>query len=81
MPDPIPAMILARLAVDVSFRGKGLGADLLHDVVLRCYRVAVNIGVRAIMVHALTEQAKEFYLHHGTKASHTQERTLFLKLL
>lgn len=80
MPDPIPVIILARLAVDVSFHGKGLGADLLHDAVLRCYRVAENIGVRAIMVHALTEEAKRFYLHHGFQASQTQERTLFLKL-
>ncbi|SQI19516.1 N-acetyltransferase GCN5 [Salmonella enterica subsp. arizonae] len=39
MPDPIPVIILARLAVDLSFHGKGLGADLLHDAVLRCYRV------------------------------------------
>lgn len=80
MSDPIPVIILARLAVDVSFRGKGLGADLLHDAVLRCYRVTENIGVRAIMVHALTEEAKGFYTHHGFKASQTQERTLFLKL-
>ena len=80
MPDPIPVIILARLAVDVSFHGKGLGADLLHDAVLRCYRVAENIGVRAIVVHALNEEAKGFYMHHGFKASQTQERTLFLKL-
>ncbi|MCM7470864.1 GNAT family N-acetyltransferase [Enterobacter asburiae] len=80
MPDPIPVIILARLAVDVSFRGKGLGADLLHDAVLRYYRVAENTGVRAIMVHALTEETKSFYLHHGFKALQTQERTLFLKL-
>jgi len=60
MPDHIPVIILARLVVDVSFRGKGLGADLLHDAVLRCYRVAENIGVRAIIVHALTEEAKNF---------------------
>lgn len=80
MPEPIPVIILARLAVDASFRGQGLGADLLHDAVLRCYRVAENIGVRAIMVHALTEKAKGFYLHHGFKASQIQERTLFLKL-
>lgn len=52
MPDPIPVIMLARLAVDVSFRGKGLGVDLLYDAVLRCYRVDENIGVRAIMVHA-----------------------------
>lgn len=80
MPDPIPVIILARLAVDVSLRGKGVGADLLHDAVLRCYRVAENIGVRAIMVHALSEETKGFYTHHGFKASQTHERTLFLKL-
>ncbi|MCZ9607893.1 GNAT family N-acetyltransferase [Klebsiella pneumoniae] len=80
MPDPIPVIILARPAVDVSLHGKGVGADLLHDAVLRCYRVAENIGVRAIMVHALTEEAKGFYAHHGFKASQTYERTLFLKL-
>ncbi|POT68959.1 GNAT family N-acetyltransferase [Citrobacter amalonaticus] len=80
MPDPIPVIILARLAVDLAFRGKGLGADLLHDAVLRCYRVAENIGVRAIIVHALTDEAKRFYMHHGFKASQSQERTLFLKL-
>ena len=67
MPDPIPVIILARLAVDVSLHGKGVGADLLHDAVLRCYRVAENIGVRAIMVHALTEEAKGFYAHHGLR--------------
>ncbi len=80
MPDPIPVIILARLAVDLSSHGKGLGADLLHDAVLRCYRVAENIGVRAIMVHALTEEAKNFYIHHGFKSSQTQQRTLFLRL-
>ena len=49
-------------------------------VVLRCYKVAENIGVRAVMVHVLTDEAKRFYLHHGFKASQLQERTLFLGL-
>jgi GNAT superfamily N-acetyltransferase len=80
MPDPIPVIILARLAVDVSLQGKSVGADLLHDAVLRCYRVAENIGVLAIMVYALSEEAKGFYTHHGFKASQTHERTLFLRL-
>lgn len=78
--DPVRVVILALLAVDASCPEKEFGADLLHDAVLRSYRVAENIGVRAIMVHALTEQAKSFYLHHGFKASQTQARTLFLKL-
>ena len=80
MPDPIPVIILARLAVDVSLQGKSVGADLLHDAVLRCYRVAENIGVLAIMGYALSEEAKGFYTHHGFKASQTHERTLFLRL-
>lgn len=54
MPDPIPVIILARLAVDVSIRGKGLGADLLQDAVLRCYRVAENMGCgRSWFMHSL----------------------------
>ncbi|MGG7880186.1 GNAT family N-acetyltransferase [Klebsiella aerogenes] len=80
MPDPIPVIIFARLAIDCAYHGQGLGADLLHDALLRSYRVAENVGVRALMVHALTDSAKRFYLHHGFKASTTQERTLFLAL-
>ncbi len=55
----------------------GLGADLLHDAVLRCCRVAENIGVRAVMVHALSDSARQFYIHHGFIPSQTQDRTLF----
>lgn len=80
MPDPIPVIILARLAVDMSFHGKGLGADLLHDAILRITRVAESIGVRAVMVHALSDTAKQFYLHHGFTPSMTQKNTLFLRL-
>lgn len=80
MPDPVPVIILARLAVDAGYHGEGLGADLLHDAVLRCCRVAENIGVRAVMVHALSDRARQFYIHHGFIPSQTQERTLFLRL-
>ena len=80
MPDPIPVIILARLAVDMGYRSTGLGADLLHDAVLRICRVAENIGVRAIMVHALSDPAEKFYLRHGFMPSATQGRTLFLRL-
>ncbi|WP_064569331.1 hypothetical protein [Klebsiella aerogenes] len=58
----------------------GIGADLLHDAFLRCYRVAENIGVRAIMVHALTEEAKGFNAHDGFTALQTHERTLLFKI-
>lgn len=80
MPDPIPVILLARLAIDTNYQGSGLGADLLHDAVLRICRVARHIGVRGIMVHALSEAAKQFYLRHGFISSQTQENVLFLRL-
>jgi GNAT superfamily N-acetyltransferase len=80
MPDPIPVIILARLAVDVGYHGTGLGADLLQNAVLRICRVAEDIGLRAIMVHAISEEAKRFYQHHGFTSSLTQPNTLFLRL-
>jgi predicted N-acetyltransferase YhbS len=80
MPAPIPVIILARLAVNVGYRSTGPGADLLHDAVSRICRVAENIGVRAIVVHALSDAAENFYLRHGFKPSVTQEKTLFLRL-
>ena len=69
MPDPIPVMVLGRLAVDRSYHGKGLGADLLQDAILRTARLAQEIGIRALVVHALHDQARAFYLHHGFSES------------
>jgi len=76
--DPITVIILSRLAVDRHFQGKGLGADLLHDAILRIHRVAGHIGISAIMVHVLSDSAKRFYLYHGFTPSLTQLNTLFL---
>lgn len=65
MPNPIPAIVLGRLAVDNAWRGQGLGADLLHDAVLRALRASREIGARALLCHAIDASAKAFYLHHG----------------
>ena len=65
MPDPVPALLLARLAVDRAWHGKGLGADLLSDAVSRAIGAAETIGVRAILVHAISDEAKAFYEKHG----------------
>jgi len=65
MPDPIPIVILARLAIDVTRQGQGLGAALLRDAVVRCRDAADIIGVRAIVVRAMSEDAKRFYLRYG----------------
>jgi GNAT superfamily N-acetyltransferase len=61
MPDPVPVMVLARLAVDVRAQGIKLGAALLRDAVQRCQLVSQNAGVRAMLVHALNDQARQFY--------------------
>lgn len=80
MPDPVPVMVLGRLAVDRDFHGKGLGADLLRDAVLRCARLAQEVGVRALLVHALHESARNFYLHHGFSESTIDPLMLMLRI-
>jgi predicted N-acetyltransferase YhbS len=80
MPDPIPVMVLARLAVDIRTKGMQLGAGLLRDAVDRSLAVAKNTGVRALLVHALHERAKQFYLYFGFQASPVHPLTLMLRL-
>ena len=80
VPNPIPVIVLARLAVSVQFQDLGLGAALLQDAANRCQRVAEHAGVRAMLVHALDERAAAFYLHHGFVPSPVHERTLMLRL-
>jgi len=81
MPEPIPVMVLGRLAVDLRWQGSGLGGGMLRDAVLRTYTVSRQVGVRALLVHALSEEAKEFYLRHGFMQSPIDPMTLMLNLL
>jgi len=80
MPDPVPVMVLARLAVDRRAQGQHLGASLLQDAVNRAVAVSQNAGVRALLVHALHEKAKQFYEHYGFAPSPTHPMTLMLRL-
>lgn len=80
MPDPVPVMVLARLAVDVQAQGKHLGAALLQDALRRCLLVSRHAGVRALLVHALHDRAREFYAHYGFTASPVHPLTLMLRL-
>jgi GNAT superfamily N-acetyltransferase len=80
MPDPVPVMVLARLAVDARVQGIKLGAALLQDAVTRVRSVAENAGVRALLVHALNERAKQFYEYYGFQASPVDSMTLMLPL-
>lgn len=65
MPEPIPAIVLGRLAIDSTWQGQGLGSDLLQDAVLRALRASREIGARILLCHAIDERARGFYLHHG----------------
>jgi GNAT superfamily N-acetyltransferase len=80
MPDPVPVMVLGRLAVDRSAQGRQLGAALLQDAVKRAVSVSSNAGVRALLVHALHERAKQFYERYGFQSSPTHPLTLMLRL-
>ena len=80
MPDPVPVMVLARLAVDRRAQGIKLGAALLQDAVNRAVAVSHNVGVRALLVHALDDRAKQFYQHYGFRESPQHPMTLILRL-
>ncbi len=66
---PIPAALLARLAVDTSVRGRGLGAWLLRDAMLRTLNASEAVGIRVLLVHAIDDEARAFYERHGFEPS------------
>jgi GNAT superfamily N-acetyltransferase len=80
MPDPIPVAVLGRLAVDRSQQGRGLGRALFRDCALRVAHAADTIGIRGIVVHAISEQAKAFYQALGFEPSPTELMTLMVAL-
>lgn len=79
-PDPVPVVVLGRLAVDRAFQGQRLGRALLRDAILRTMQAADIIGVRAILVHALTERAKRFYQDCGFVPSPINPLTLMITI-
>ncbi len=81
MPDPVPVAILGRLGVDTAWKGQGLGAALLQDAVFRTMQAAEIVGIRGIVVHAISEQARQFYEHYGFSPSPTQPMTLILSIM
>lgn len=80
MPDPLPVLLLGRLAIDRRWHNRGLGRALLRDAMLRSLNVAGNAGVSAILVHAISEPAKQFYLSRGFVESPLQPMTLLMTL-
>jgi GNAT superfamily N-acetyltransferase len=75
---PVGVILLARLAVDLTERGAGLGKRLLVDALMRAMAAADAIGARAILVHAMDDEAAEFYKHFGFEASPLDPKRLML---
>jgi predicted N-acetyltransferase YhbS len=80
MPDPIPVIVLGRLAVHVDWAGLGIGQGLLKDAVLRTLQACTQIGARALLCHAIDDAAKAFYAKHGFIKSPIHDMTLMLPL-
>jgi ribosomal protein S18 acetylase RimI-like enzyme len=78
MPNPVPVMVIGRLAIDVRFQGRGIGSALLRDAVLRTMQAAEIAGIRAILVHAISENAKRFYEKSGFIPSPVDPMTLMI---
>lgn len=80
MPAQIPVVILARLAVDQSLQGQGIGRALLKDALLRTLQAADTVGVRAMLIHALDEEAAAFHERFGFTRSPVDELVLMMPL-
>lgn len=80
MPDPVPVVILGRLAIDVTQRGRGLGRLLVRDAGQRVLQAADVVGIRGILVHAISEEAVQFYQAVGFEPSPLDAMTLMVTL-
>ncbi len=80
MPNPIPIALLGRLAVDPSCQGKGLGRALVRDAAKRIINAAGTLGIRGLIVQAISEEAKAFYVALGFDPSPLEPMTLMVTL-
>ncbi len=80
MPDPVPVMVIGRLAIDSAYQRRGLGRALLRDAVLRTMQAADIAGIRAMLVHAISEDARGFYERCGFRPSPLDPITLIITM-
>lgn len=80
MPEPVPVVVLGRLAVDNRYHGMGIGRGMLRDAVLRVVGASEQVGIKAILVHAISEDARRFYERHGFQASPADDMTLMVTI-
>jgi predicted N-acetyltransferase YhbS len=81
MPDPVPVVVLGRLAVDIRWINQGVGQGLLKDAIQRALQVGEQMGIRAMLCHAIDANAKAFYLKHGFIESPVDPMTVMLSLV
>lgn len=80
MPDPIPVAVLGRLAIDQSYQGRGLGRALVRDAGLRLLNAAEVLGIRGMLVHAISDDARAFYEAVGFLSSPSDPTMLMVGL-
>jgi GNAT superfamily N-acetyltransferase len=80
MPNPIPVLVLGRLAVDSDFQGQEIGVGMLQDAMRRALQVSVAVGARALAVHAIDDGVVAFYEANGFRAFPAGSRTMFLPI-
>ena len=80
MPNPIPTILLGRLAVAVKYQRHGLGESRLHEAIRKSKKIADSLGAAALIVHPISERANLFYLKHGFSSSKSEKPRLFLDL-
>ena len=80
MPDPIPVLLIGRLAIDRAWQKRDLGRSMLHDAIKRCIETSKLVGVRAITVDAISEDAERFYERYGFRKVSGLPRTLLMSI-
>lgn len=80
MPDPIPVAVLGRLAIDRTVQGRGVGRALVRDAARRLLQAAEILGIRALLVHAISDAARNFYVATGFTSSPVDPMTLMVGL-
>jgi len=80
LPNPVPVMMLGRLAVDRRHQKKGIGPAMLREAIQRTLEISRSAGVRALMVHAIDDEAVTFYLKYGFVLFPADSRTMFLPI-
>lgn len=80
MPDPIPVVVLGRLAVDRTLQGQGIGRFMVRDAAVRVHQAAQLIGIRGLLVHAISDDARAFYEKMGFEPSALDSMTLVITM-